>query len=270
MNASALGAFIGASTLLLGVASHVAADDLACRDRVYNAARKVLTQEAGGNRKSCVRGQAGDQTPCVDAEHPKAAAKRAQLAQTHADKCVPLPAFGVIADPEDIADAAEGAADDIIRTIFGNPVTLDSATKCNDKLAQRSGQLAVAQWKAFRSCANGKTLEADVLARIGSGIAAGTTARSGKVIEAASGPCSGRYRAMRPTAAVAALAMPTLLNASSTRRNARYASHSTRSRGSTRTAALSPAPLAVPRASVPSMRQWTTVTSTSSWPATSV
>jgi hypothetical protein len=173
------------ATIAVGSAAlaQLSAADRKCSDKINNDARKVVAAEGKGNRKTCVDGGSGDISACVTAVQSASAASK--LSADFTAKCGTLPAFGVNASSSAINTAAQGAADNIVNDVFGDPAGgIVPGDKCQDKMAQRPYQLAVAEWKAFRGCAKGlgaiNTI-ADLEGCIASGIAAGESAKGGKV-----------------------------------------------------------------------------------------
>jgi hypothetical protein len=134
-------------------------DERKCSDGMNKASRNVANQEQKKNR-TCIKDGSGDVSTCVDTEAPKnagATGKRQKLVDLYAtgDKCDPVPPFGVNPDPNDIADATEDGAGDIIRGIWGDPadgVIPSGTNKCGDKTAKRLGKKYDSQMKAFRKC----------------------------------------------------------------------------------------------------------------------
>jgi hypothetical protein len=173
--------------------AQLSAADRKCSDKINNDARKEVAAEGKANRKLCVDAGSGDISACVATV--QASSQASALSTDFSAKCGTLPAFGVNASSAAINTAAQDAADNIIKDIFGDPPTLGAMeTKCDDKMAQRSYQLAVAQWKAFRGCAKSlgsiNTI-ADLEGCVATGIANGTTAKGGKISSDYTGKCSG-------------------------------------------------------------------------------
>lgn len=164
-----------AALFAMAIGSAARGDDAKCQDGVAKGSRNVGNQEQKKNRK-CVKDGAGDVDTCVDAESPKAAIKRTKLADLYATggKCDPVPALGVNALPNDIADGTEAASGDILRAVFGDPVDgIVAGSKCDDKIAKRAGKKFDTELKAFRACVkNGAPLgsQAAVDACIAAGV----------------------------------------------------------------------------------------------------
>jgi len=156
---SAAGATLVAVAVGSAALAQLSADDRKCTDAVYKSARNIGNQEQK-NDGSCVKnatGGAGDDA-CVDAEGAKAAGKRPKLTDLFAagGKCETPPAFGVntTGGGNDIADAIEDGADNIVRGVFGDPVDgLVNGDKCQQAIAKRTGKKYDTALKAFRGCA---------------------------------------------------------------------------------------------------------------------
>jgi len=130
----------------------------------------------------CVARGTGDVTACVDDPlDAKTDSKEQKLLADFADRCNPVPAWGVngatcceggandgatcllpAACPGGtcvggacISAAAESGAGDISHDLFGPTVVVDSdkkAATCQAKISLRAGKLYAAHWKAFRKC----------------------------------------------------------------------------------------------------------------------
>jgi hypothetical protein len=152
-----------------------------CVERMNNDARRV-GQLATKSDFTCAKRGTGDVTACVDDPNDAKTDKKEQkLISDFADKCNPVPAWGVngatcceggasdgalCAGPADcsggtctggacISAAAEDGAGAIAHDIFGPTVNISSSKKpavCQEKVLQRAGKLYVAHWKAFRIC----------------------------------------------------------------------------------------------------------------------
>jgi hypothetical protein len=163
--------------------AQLSSDDRKCSDKINNDARKEVAAEGKGNRKTCVDAGSGDISACVATV--QASSQASKLSADFTAKCGTLPPFGVNASDAAINAAAQDAADNIIKDVFGDPTLgIVSGDKCQDKMAQRPYQLAVAEWKAFRGCAKGlgaiNTIT-DLETCVASGITAGETAKGSKV-----------------------------------------------------------------------------------------
>jgi hypothetical protein len=153
----------------------------ACIDRMNNDARRVALLAQKSDFK-CVKKGTGNVTACVDdPAEPKTDIKEQKLITDFANRCDPVPAWGVngatcceggandgglclmpAACPGGscvggacISDAAESGAGAITHDLFGATVTVASdkaAANCQGAIIQRAGKLYAARWKAFRKC----------------------------------------------------------------------------------------------------------------------
>jgi hypothetical protein len=151
------------STILLASTSALAqlnAGERKCSDAFNSALRNVGNQEQKSNRKDCVRAGLGD--ACVDNISPGAFEKGLKVVALFdpSGKCDPNAAFGVVNSGapagSDAATAIAEGADDVIRDIFGDPVSgIVTGDKCQDAVAKRSGKIYDTMLKSFRKCAKG-------------------------------------------------------------------------------------------------------------------
>jgi hypothetical protein len=127
-----------------------------CVQRINNDARKVLDARAKANRR-CLRLYAGTSAEaCIAAPDAKTDAKKAKLASTFTSRCsASPPSFGLASGGAvAIAAAAQRAANDIVHDLLGGSAGVGTGDegRCQDKVVQRAGQLAVAHWRTFRAC----------------------------------------------------------------------------------------------------------------------
>jgi len=152
-----------------------------CIDHMNNDARRVALLAQKSDFK-CVKKGSGDVTACVDdPAEPKTDKKEQKLISDFADRCDPVPAWGVngatccdggtndgspclmpAACPGGscvggacISAAAETGAGAITHDLFGATVNVASErdpAKCQAAVIQRAGKLYAARWKAFRKC----------------------------------------------------------------------------------------------------------------------
>jgi hypothetical protein len=127
-----------------------------CVQLVNNDARKVLDARAKADRR-CVRNSAGGSAAaCIDGPDAKTEARKAKLTSTFASRCAANPpSFGLAAgSAAAIGDAASGAANDIAHDLLGVAAEVGTGdeARCQEKIVQRAGQLAVARWREFRTC----------------------------------------------------------------------------------------------------------------------
>jgi hypothetical protein len=154
----------------------------ACVDRMNSDSRRIALL-AGNSDRKCVRKNRGlDATACVDDPlEPKTDRREQKLLSDFANRCVPVPAWGVngatcceggandgdvCAAPAScpggscvggacISAAAETGAGAITHDAFGATVAVSAdkhAAACQAKVLQRAEKLYAAHWKAFRKC----------------------------------------------------------------------------------------------------------------------
>lgn len=166
----------------------------ACVDRMNNDSRRVALLAGNGDAKCVKRAKGADATSCVDDPNdPKTDKREQKLLTDFANRCVPVPAWGVngatcceggandgnvCANPAAcpggacvggacISAAAEDAAGAITHDLFGAIVDTSADRKalaCQGKVLQRAEKLYAARWKAFRRCKkdNFATITGDV------------------------------------------------------------------------------------------------------------
>jgi hypothetical protein len=153
-----------------------------CIDRMNNGARRVALLAGNSDAKCVKKGKGTDATICVDDPlEPKTDKKEQKLLTDFADRCAPVPAWGVngatcceggandgmicVGPPSCpggscvggacISAAAETGAGAITHDAFGATVVVSGdkkAAACQAKVLQRAEKLYAAHWKAFRKC----------------------------------------------------------------------------------------------------------------------
>ena len=153
-----------------------------CIDNMNNGARRVALLAGNSDSKCVKKGKGTDATACVDDPlDPKTDKKEQKLLTDFADRCDPVPAWGVngatcceggandgavCVAPAScpggscvggacISAAAETAAGAITHDTFGATVVVSAdkkAAACQAKVLQRAEKLYAAHWKAFRKC----------------------------------------------------------------------------------------------------------------------
>lgn len=124
-----------------------------CVDKLNNDGRKVLDAEQKKNR-SCIKDGTGVVTGCIDAVGAKTIVKQNKTIADDAAKCTPAPAFAYTGAVT-VNSAAQQAANGIAHDLFGLVIlvgTTAEQVKCQERVAQTAGKLAVTKWKSFRKC----------------------------------------------------------------------------------------------------------------------
>jgi hypothetical protein len=125
-----------------------------CVTLINNDARKVLDARAKADRKCAQRNPGSNVTTCIDGIDAKTEKRKAKLTEHYSDRCsASPPAFG-LASGSTAAAAAGDAANDIAHDLFGGSIVVGTGEqlRCQEKVLQRVGQLAVTRWKEFRDC----------------------------------------------------------------------------------------------------------------------
>jgi hypothetical protein len=154
----------------------------ACVDRMNNDSRRIALLAGNSDTKCVKKNRGADATACVDdALDSKTDRREQKLLTDFANRCVPVPAWGVngatcceagandgdvCAGPPScpsgtcvagacISAAAENGAGAIAHDLFGASVAVAAdrtAAACQAKVIQRAMKVYTAHWKAFRRC----------------------------------------------------------------------------------------------------------------------